>query len=164
MQYRKLGKTGLTVSVLGFGTMRLPMVGNVQNAVERFDPSRQIDEAASIQMIERAVSSGINYFDTAYVYQGGQSEIITGKGLKPHRSKVIIATKLPAMMIHRAEEFERRLDEQLKRLDTDYLDVYLAHGMNRQLWDHLRNAGMLEFFDRIRKEGRVRHERHGPVD
>lgn len=113
-------------------------------------PKKRIDEAASIALMVNAVKNGINYFDTAYVYQGGQSEIITGKALKPHREKVFIATKLPTMIIRKTSEMEKCLDEQQRRFDTDYLDVYLAHAMNRKLWHHMRDVGMSEFFDRIR--------------
>ncbi len=157
MRYRKLGKTGLSVSVLGFGAMRLPMVGNDLSPIERFDPSRKIDVEASLEMFEYAVSNGINYFDTAYVYQDGQSEMTMGRGLKPHRDKVLIATKLPTMIIQKTEELEKSLELQLERLDTDYLDVYLAHSLNRALWEHMKQVGMLKFFDRIRSSGKVRH-------
>ena len=157
MLYRQLGNTGLSVSALGFGAMRLPMEGEIKSAHERFDPSRKIDSKASTRMIEYAVANGINYFDTAYVYQGGQSEAVTGRALKPYRDKVFIATKLPAMMIQKPEDFERCLNEQLERLDTEYLDVYLAHAMNRLLWDRMKEVGLREFFDRVRSDGRVRH-------
>lgn len=157
MLYRQLGNTGLPVSALGFGAMRLPMIGDVKNAAERFDPSRKIDQEAAIEMFEYAVANGINYFDTAYVYQGGQSEIVTGKALKPHREKVLIATKLPTMIIQKTEDFDRCLDEQLERLDTDYLDVYLAHSLNQSVWERMKEIGMREFFDRIRSDGRIRH-------
>jgi predicted aldo/keto reductase-like oxidoreductase len=133
------------------------MVGGIKNAADRFEPGRKIDFEAATQMFEHAVENGINYFDTAYVYQEGQSEMVTGRALKPHREKVLIATKLPAFMAQEPEDFDRYLGEQLERLDTDYLDVYLAHAMNRSLWEKMKKMGMREFFDRIRSDGRVRH-------
>ena len=157
MLYRKLGNTGLSVSALGFGAMRLPFASEVKSTVARFDPSREIDEETSLKMFSYAVAGGVNYFDTAYVYNGGKSERIMGKGLLPYRDKVHIATKLPTMIVTKPDDFERYLGEQLERLDTDYLDVYLAHALNRTVWHKMQELGMLEFFDRIRADGRVRH-------
>jgi predicted aldo/keto reductase-like oxidoreductase len=157
MQYRKLGKTGLSVSALGFGAMRLPMQGEAVSSADRFNPLRKVDEDTALKMFEYAVSRGINYFDTAYLYHNGQSEVITGKGLKRHRDKVIIATKLPTMIIQRTDDFNRILEEQLEKLGTSYLDVYLAHGLNRSLWNRMKEMGMLGFFEQIKADGRVRH-------
>ena len=77
MLYRKLGKTGLTVSVLGFGAMRLPVEGPDQQ-----DLDKPIDEKEAISMFEYAIDHGVNYFDSAYMYHGGKSEVVLGEGLK----------------------------------------------------------------------------------
>ena len=156
MLYRKLGKTGFEVSVLGFGCMRLPIVGGT-GSVDLFDPNKPIDDPAATEMIEHAIQSGINYFDTAYPYHGGQSEVFLGKKLKHYREKIYLATKLPAWLVQGKHDFERFLGEQLRRLETDYIDFYLLHGLNRQLWAKMRELGALDFLNEVLADGRVRH-------
>jgi len=157
MLYRKLGKSGLNVSILGFGAMRLPIQGGSQNPVDRFNPDKLVDEEETIRMIQYAIGQGVNYFDTAYPYHGGKSEIALGKALKGYRHKVILATKLPVMQATKREDFDRFLDEQLKRLDTNYLDVYLLHGLRRQAWAKMKELGVVKFLDQIQREGRARY-------
>ncbi len=72
MLYRKLGKTGCEVSILGFGCMRLPIKNGGQSLADRFDPNKFIDEEKAIQLIHHAQARGINYFDTAYPYHSGR--------------------------------------------------------------------------------------------
>ena len=157
MLYRKLGKTELSVSILGFGAMRLPFAGGSTSALDAFNPNKKIDEEETTKMIEFAVSRGVNYFDTAYVYHAGQSEVVLGKALKPFRDKVFIATKLPTMVVKEASDFERTFEEQLKRLDTGFVDVYLVHALNRPVWHKMKELGMLRFLDRVQADGRARH-------
>ena len=110
MRYRKLGKTNVDVSILGFGAMRLPMEGN-PDGMAGFDPNVPIDEAHATKIIEHALEEGINYYDTAYLYHGGKSETFLGKVLRPHRSKVMIATKLPVWNIEKPEDSSLGTDE-----------------------------------------------------
>jgi len=156
MLYRKLGKIGCEVSVLGFGCMRFPIVGGTR-AVDLFDPNKPIDEAAAGEMIDYAIEHGINYFDTAYPYHGGQSEVFLGKKLKPHRGKVFLATKLPTWLVQSRDDFERILGEQLTRLETDHFDFYLLHGLNRQAWTGMKELGALDFLGRVLADGRIRY-------
>jgi predicted aldo/keto reductase-like oxidoreductase len=156
MLYRKLGKTNCEVSVLGFGCMRLPMV-NSNSAVDLFDPNKPIDEEEAGKMISYAIEQGINYFDTAYPYHGGQSETFLGKELKAIRDKVMIATKLPTWMIQDKDEFDTILNEQLQKLKTDYIDFYLVHGLNRSSWYRMKEMGVLSFLDKIIADGRTRY-------
>ncbi len=156
MLYRKLGKTGCEVSALGFGCMRFPIVGGA-SAVDLFNPNKPIDEKLAGEMIDTAIDHGINYFDTAYPYHGGQSEGFVGKTLKPHREKLFLATKLPTWLVHGRDDFERILGEQLTRLETDYLDFYLLHGLNRQAWASMKELGALDFLSRALAEGRIRY-------
>jgi predicted aldo/keto reductase-like oxidoreductase len=157
MLYRKLGRSGFNVSILGFGAMRLPIQGGVQSPADRFNPDKLVDEEKTIKMIEYAIGQGVNYFDTAYVYHGGKSEHALGKALKRCRNRVMLATKLPLMQAAKREDFDRFLDEQLKRLDTNYLDVYLLHGLNRQNWGKMKGLGVLKFLDQIQADGRARY-------
>jgi predicted aldo/keto reductase-like oxidoreductase len=157
MLYRKLGKSGLNVSILGFGAMRLPIQGGSQSPGDRFNPNKLVDEEETIKMIEYAIDQGVNYFDTAYVYHGGKSELVLGKALKGYRNKVMLATKLPVTQATKREDFDRFLDEQLRKLDTNYLDVYLLHGLRRQTWVKMKELGVLKFLDQIQTDGRARY-------
>jgi predicted aldo/keto reductase-like oxidoreductase len=136
--------------------MRLPMVGGI-NSIDRFDPSKAVDEEEAIKMIHYAIEHGINYFDTAYVYHGGKSEMILGRAAKAYRDGIMIATKLPTWLAKVPDDFDRFLDEQLKRLDTDYIDFYLLHGLNRPVWQRMLEMDVLAFLDKILADGRVRH-------
>ena len=157
MLYRKLGKTDCTVSVLGFGCMRLPIRNGSDSGVDRFNPNMAIDEELATQMVQYAIDRGVNYFDTAYPYHSGKSETFLGKALKGYRQRVLLATKLPPWLAKKREDFDRLLDEQLKKLDTNYLDVYLLHGLGRQRWAEMKELKALDFLDRIRADGRARY-------
>jgi predicted aldo/keto reductase-like oxidoreductase len=157
MKYRTLGKSGVEVSVLGFGCMRLPIQGGAKSPTDIFNPEKLIDEEEGTKMIHYAVDHGVNYFDTAYGYHGGQSETFLGKAIAPVRDKVFIASKLPVWMVHSAEDCDRILDEQLGRLDTGHLDFYLLHGLARHFWEPVRDMGVLKFLDRVLADGRVKH-------
>ena len=134
MQFRKLGKSDLETSILGFGCMRLPLSEDAEKAKSFFERSIAVDEQESLEMIDYAVKHGINYFDTAYLYHGGKSEKILGKAIKGRRDGLIITTKSPVMMIEKSDDFNRILNEQLEKLGTDYLDFYLLHGLNHRTW------------------------------
>jgi uncharacterized protein len=156
MLYRKLGKTNVKSSVLGFGAMRLPMIG-AQSGLAGFDPNIPIDEVHATKMVEHAVEQGVTYFDTAYGYHGGKSEVFLGKALRRHRSNVTIATKLPVWNVEKPEDMEKLLNEQLERLGTDYLDFYLIHGLDTNQWAKMKSMGCLEFMDKLRKSGKIRY-------
>ena len=152
---RKLGRSGLMVSNLGFGCMRLPIIdGNFEH----------IDEMAATQMIRKAIDSGVNYIDTAYPYHGpgiplaGQSEPFLSRALSDgYREKIYLATKLPTWVIESRADMDRLLDEQLKRLGTSYIDVYLAHSLSASRFPKLKKLGLLNFFDEAKKDGRIRN-------
>ncbi len=95
MLYRKLGKTDENVSILGFGCMRLPVKKVDNKCTHVFERNKNVDEEKSIEMIQYALDQGVNYFDTAYNYHGGNSEKVLGKALRGHRDRILIATKLP---------------------------------------------------------------------
>ena len=157
MLYRKLGKTGRKVSVLGFGCMRLPLRHGVEKATDVFDSGKPIDEDQATAMIHYAIEQGVNYFDTAYPYHGGQSETFLGKALSGYRDRVMLATKSPIWLVQTAGDFDRFLDEQLGKLSTSYVDFYLLHSLGRQSWQRMKDLGALEFLRRIRQDGRARY-------
>lgn len=148
MQYRTLGKTGYRVSALGFGCMRLPILG---------DDHAAIDEPEAARMIHYAIDHGVNYFDTGYPYHNGQSEVVLGRALQGgYRQRVILATKLLTRIAEKPEDCDRLLNEQLQRLQTDYIDIYLLHGQGRKRWDAAQKLDVLNFLDRALADGRVR--------
>ena len=157
MLYRKIGKTGLKASVLSLGCMRLPMLEQKDPPKDFFERQRAVDEEKSIEMIDYAIENGINYFDSAYMYHAGNSELVLGKSLKGKRDKVIVTTKSPVSMIQKYEDFDRILDEQLSKLNTDHLDFYLLHGLNKDAWEKAGGLNALEFLDRIQKDGRAKY-------
>jgi len=149
MKYRKFGSLNWNVSVLGFGVMRLPVVDN--------DPAR-IDESEAIKMIRHAIDQGVNYLDTAYTYHDEQSEILVGKALgSGYRSKVKIATKLPSWLVDKPDDFDRFLDKQLVKLQTDHIDFYLLHALNSTYWPKLRDWDVLKWAEGAIADGRIRH-------
>jgi len=137
--------------------MRLPILNGSGSGADIFDPNKGIDEEETIKMIRYAIDQGVNYFDTAYPYHNGESEPILGRAVQGYRDKVVIATKLPVWLVKEKKDLEKFLDEQLKRLETNYLDVYLLHGLNRQVWPSMLQLKVFEFLNQIQADGRVRH-------
>ena len=149
MNYRSFGRLDWKPSALGFGTMRLPTLGD--------DPSA-IDEKLAIDMLRTGIDAGINYIDTAYPYHGGKSEVLVGKALEDgYRRRVHLATKMPSWLIETSQDMTMRFNEQLSRMKTDHVDFYLLHALNAERWHKLRDAGVIEWsLDRIR-EGSIRY-------
>ncbi|MBM4457949.1 MAG: aldo/keto reductase [Chloroflexi bacterium] len=149
MQYRTFGRLDWRPSALGFGAMRLPTIGG--------DPA-QIDEPAATQMIHYAIEQGVNYVDTAYPYHRGTSESFLGRVLKHgYRERVRLATKMPCWLIKEREDFDRYLDEQLARLQTDKVDFYLLHGLNSTRWSAMRDLGVLDWAEKAIATGCIGH-------
>ena len=156
METRAFGNTGMQVSPLGFGVMRLPMKGGGKTV--NSNTIDQVDVETSIQMIHDAIEGGINYFDTAYNYIGGYSERILGRALQGGlREKVCIATKSPAWLYKAPEDFDRFLQEQLERLQTTYIDNYLLHSMNGGSWKKTVRNNAIDGMVRAKASGKVRN-------
>jgi len=155
MLYRTLGRTGISVSALGFGCMRLPLAK--PDAVFNVDDG-EIDEAKAARLLHWAIDQGVNYVDTAYPYHQGNSERFLGRALQSGwRDKVYVATKLPSWLIESREDMDRYLDEQLERLQLPYIDFYLIHAINRMFWPNLLKHGVKDFLDSALASGRIRH-------
>jgi predicted aldo/keto reductase-like oxidoreductase len=151
MQYRKFGKLDWKGSVLGFGCMRLPAAdGNANGA--------NINEPEAVRMIRHAVDQGVNYFDSAYIYHEGNSESVLGKALLGIRDWVKIATKCPVWMIQNEADFDRMLREQLEKLQTDHIDFYLLHALDKKRWNEtVPKFKLLEKAEAAVRDGRIGH-------
>lgn len=148
MKYRTLA--GEKVSVLGFGCMRFPLTepGNAAS----------IDEEKSTAMIKRAIDMGVNYFDSAYVYHDGKSESFLAKALGSElRKKVNIATKCPTWHLKCEEDFDKILDEQLSRLNTDYIDFYLMHALDKDRIELVKKFNVIDKLNKAKADGKIRH-------
>ena len=145
MEYRKMGNTGVSPSLLGFGCMRFP----TRNG--------KIDEAEAERMLDRAIGAGVTYLDTAYPYHNGDSEPFVGRILKKYdRSSLYLATKLPMWKIKTLEDAKETFEEQLKRLDVDYVDFYLLHALDGKRWEQVQELKLLEYCEQLKKEGKIR--------
>src|SRR4030042_3942727 len=149
MRYLKFGKLDWKASVLGFGAMRLPLTSR--------NPA-DVNEPESIRMIRYAVDHGVNYVDTAYPYHLGNGEPVVGRALlHGYRDKVKLATKLPFWMVSSLEDCDRCLNEQLERLQTNHIDFYLLHGLNKEWWPRLRDLGVLRWAEKAMAQDRFGH-------
>ena len=159
MKYRTMGKLEIKASAFGLGCMRFngPASGD-----------SVIDEKKAVSLIRRAIDGGVTYIDTAYVYLDKTSEIVLGKALRDgYRDRVTIATKMPAEHVHDRAEMQALLDTELKKLQTDHVDFYLMHGINKEKWEYFKSIGAPEFFDDMKKEGKIRYKCfsfHGPYE
>jgi len=146
MQYRPFGKLEFKVSALGFGAMRLPVKGG------------KIDETQATAMLHYAIDHGLNYVDTAYPYHDGESETFLGRALTgAYREKVKVATQLPCWKVKEKKDFDRLLNEQLRRLNRDAVDFYLLHALNKKMWDELCALDVLEWAENAMDKGRFRY-------
>ncbi|MCI8553875.1 MAG: aldo/keto reductase [Clostridiales bacterium] len=152
MHYRPFGKTGFEVSALGMGCMRLPTADGVPC-------SAAVDTHEAVRLIRAAVDGGVNYLDTAYPYHGGHSEEVVGLALKDgYREKTRIASKSPVFLMEQAEDFERILELQLKRLGVDCIDFYLLHALSLNTWtNRALKFDLLTKMDRARRQGKIRY-------
>lgn len=147
MKYRKYEIGNTELSLLGFGVMRLPVL----------EDGHTVDEAEAIRMIHYAADNGVNYFDTAYVYHGGESERVLGKALSGGlREKVMIATKLPYWLMKDPSEMQEKFEESLERLGTSYIDNYLVHDINDGRWDLVQDWKIFDFMAKLKEQGKIR--------
>ncbi len=149
MIYRE--SCGERVSMLGMGNMRLPTTDG------RNGP---IDEKKAQELIDYVYKSGVNYFDTAYMYHGGQSEIFVGKALKKYpRDHYFLATKLPSGPMEEGKTPQELFEEQLQKCQVDYFDFYLLHNLSENTYDVFTDPerGVIPYLLEQKRLGRIHH-------
>ena len=146
MIQKKLVKgLNMLISPLGAGVMR-------------FQPESGSLSQEAFRLLDLAMERGINYFDTAFLYNSGRSEDFIRQSLvaKYSRGSFIIADKLPVWLCKNREDMERIFNIQLERLGVEYIDVYLLHALHKETWTQVYNHGVLDFLEEKKKEGRIR--------
>ena len=151
----------LSLSALGLGMMRLPVFDGDEN---------RINEAAAMEMVDRAMASGINYYDTAWGYHGGNSELVAGKALSRYpRDSFYLASKFPGYDLSNFGKTGEIFEKQLEKCQTDYFDFYLFHNVCEMNIDAYldRSYGTFDYLIEQKKNGRIRHlgfSAHGDLD
>ena len=150
MIYRELGKSGIKVSALGFGAMRLPMV--------KIGAEEYVDLDRAVEAIQLAFERGVNYVDTGFLYCSTESEIAVGRALRGWRDKVTVTTKATKQRMENPGDMWRMLEHQLRKVDIDYFDFYCCHGI---AWDNVheidKKTGWLSDLMRAKEQGLAKH-------
>ena len=147
MEYRIFDKLNVSPSLLGFGCMRFPL-----------NKDGTINEIEAEKMIDAAINNGVTYIDTAYPYHNGDSEPFVGRVLKKYkRESFYLATKLPIWEVKSQEDAKRIFDEQLKRLDVDYVDFYLLHALDKEKWGKVLEYDIVSLCEQLKKEGKIKY-------
>ena len=150
MQYRDYGNEGYKVSAFGMGCMRVPHVKDEHG-------NKIIQREEAIKMIRYAADHGVTYFDSARMYFNGDCDALLGEALAGgYREKVKVVSKIPPRFVNSEEEFNNTLDDMLKKLQTDYLDVLLTHDMNREAWDRFQQMGMYQWREKAKQAGKIK--------
>ena len=146
MEYRTMEKLGVSPSLLGFGCMRFPV-----------NPDGSICEAKAEEMLDTAIKAGVTYIDTAYPYHNGNSEPFVGKVLKKYdRKSFFLATKLPMWDVNSLEDAKRIFHEQLERLQTEYIDFYLLHCLDKEKWEKTLKLELIPYMEELQRQGKIR--------
>ncbi len=146
MKRKYIEKLGLELPMLGFGCMRFPTKDD------------KIDYEASKEMIHHAMANGLNYFDTAYPYHGGESESFLGKVLpKFPRESYFLTSKLPIWKVENEGDAEKFFNEQLEKCSTEYFDFYLLHAMDSKKVEIMEKFNLYDFIAKKKKEGKIKH-------
>lgn len=142
---------GMQLSALGLGAMRLPVIGG--------DDAR-IDEAAALEMVDYAMAHGVNYYDTAWGYHSGNSELVMGRALSRYpREQYCLADKFPGYDLSNMDKVEQIFEEQLRKCRVEYFDFYLFHNVCEMNIDAYLDPkyGIHAYLTQQRKAGRIRH-------
>ncbi len=150
MIYREFGKTGIKVSSLGFGCMRLPMT--------TVGEKRVVDDEKTGELLQRAFDLGVNYFDTAWMYCEHDGQRAVGKAIKPFRDKIYLSTKSPMYLIKKTEDFRDYLMRALEQMDESYIDFYHFHGINLKTFEEqILPLKLIDEAEKLKSEGLIRH-------
>ena len=155
MTYTTLSRTGDSISLLGFGTMRYPTM----EITTAEGPRTVIDKEKAEKLVDYAMAHGINYFDSAWMYHQGDSEIVTGELLKKYpRDRFYVATKLPGSVQSR-EDAIATYHRQMEKMQVSYFDYYHLHSLSSdEMYERIyKRWGMLDFLINEKKEGRIRN-------
>lgn len=146
MRYRPMGRTGVSVSALGFGMLRLPM------------KSGHVDFDQVTPMVRRAIDGGVNYIDTGRVYLGGESEQAVGKALAGGwRDRVYVTSKMPWWEMQSADDFEKFFDQSRRTIGTDVIDFYHIHMIMHRAWkDYVIPYKLIEKMEKLKAQGKIR--------
>jgi predicted aldo/keto reductase-like oxidoreductase len=148
VETRKYKNSDKYVSLLGFGGIRLPVLKSDQ----------EIDRNRLCDMINYAIRHGINYFDTAYGYHGGNSEICIGEALSKYpREKYFLADKMPLYAVKSEDDVERIFNEQLEKCKVEYFDFYLLHNFNRNSTSSVEKYNIYEILREKQSKGLIHH-------
>lgn len=150
MKYSEFSNIKGKVSKLGFGLMRLPKL---------YEGKEDIDFKEAEKLVDLAYQNGVNYFDTAYVYHGGESEIFAGKILNKYpRESYNLATKLPGWAIKNdGKTVDELFNEQLEKCEVEYFDFYLLHSLNRDIWNTFKSVNAYENLKEKKSQGQIKH-------
>lgn len=156
---RSYKNTDEQISLLGFGCMRLPKI----------DPKKSdIDKAKAQEMIDYAYAHGVNYYDTAYPYHEGKSELFVGEALKKYpRESFHLASKMPVWLVEKPEDTLKYFEEQLKKCQVEYFDFYLCHALNLDRLEIIQKNHIFETLQKEKEAGRIKHlgfSFHGSVE
>ena len=150
MIHRELGKTGIQVSPLGFGCMRLPMVLK--------DGKSVVDDEIAGPLLQRAVELGINYFDSHWHYSNYDNQRGVAKALRPVRDKVYISTKTNIRELTKAEDFDDYLERSLEQMEMDYIDFYHFPAMTYRTWKEvILPLKLIDRAEKAKAKGLIRH-------
>ena len=145
---RKNRKSGDEISLLGFGGMRFPLLPGTE----------EIDERQVAEMVELAIQNGVNYFDTAFPYHGGKSEVVLGRVLNDHpRDRYFLADKLPLWELKTPQDVDDMFELQLKKCGKAHFDYYLMHSLCVPTWDAAKRTDAYRVLERKKREGKIRN-------
>lgn len=148
MKYRSFTKDKLKVSQLGFGCMRFPILDG---------DNGKIDEKKASQMLDLAIEGGVNYIDTAFPYHNENSEVFLGQYFQKNskREEIYLATKCPVWKAEKKGDFYKLLKLQLEKLQTNRIDFYLLHALDKNRWDKIVSLDVFEDMERAKEEGLI---------
>lgn len=146
MDKKYIQKLGIKLPMLGYGCMRLPIKND------------KIDFEEAKNLIHHAYNNGVNYFDTAYNYHGGESETFLGKVLPEFkRDSYFLTSKLPVWKVKEEKDAERLFNEQLNKLNTEYFDFYLLHSLSKKSIETVEKFNLYDFILKKKQEGKIKH-------